>query len=472
MSLPELAILDPINQCTRAAVLIFAGQFEEAKEALGDFWRGLGEVPAIDNCQPEIAAEVLLQCGCLSGFLADAKASDAHEQAQNLLTRALGIFESHQNHAKVSEAKYELGICYFRKGSYDEARIVLQAALEGAPPEQHGKIVIGQTIVEILTGHYEEARDILLKSHSFFECASDALKGRWHGHMGLIHRRMARGRIEYLDRAIIEFTAAIYHYQQAGHIRYCGSNLNNLAMIYCRLGRYVEAHEQLDRAHLIFSGLRDQGNIAQVAETRTRTLIAEGRYQDAWRVIIGVIDILELSGERALLVDALTNKAIVQARLGDRVRSSQTFSYATQIGEESGALFNAGLAALSMMEELSLSSKELREVYRAADRYLSRTQDEEVMARLRDCARLAVEQLGVIQLHKNFSLPSVLHNLEASFIEEALTKTEGRITKAASLLGISHQALHLALDHRHKQLHSKRSQVVRRRKSIIKKPKV
>lgn len=136
---------------------------------------------------------------------------------------------------------------------------------------------------------------------------------------------MARGRIEYLDRAIIEFTAAIYHYEQAGHIRHCGSNLNNLAPILYKLGRYGEAHEHLDRAHLIFSRLRDKETVAQVEETRARAFIAEGKYRDAWRVIIGVVEVLERGGESALLVDALTNKAIVQARLGDKTQSIQTF---------------------------------------------------------------------------------------------------------------------------------------------------
>lgn len=92
------------------------------------------------------------------------------------------------------------------------------------------------------------------------------------------------------------------------------------------------------------------------------------------------------------------------------------------------------------------------------------------MARLRDCARLAVTQLGGPQLGQNFSLPSALRVVEASLIEEALTSTEGRITKAASLLGISHQALHSIIETRHRQLLSKRTPVQKRRKSIIKKP--
>jgi tetratricopeptide (TPR) repeat protein len=469
MSLADLAILDPLKRCAKAAELIYAGQYEQAKEALGGFWRSVGERPTVDHYPPETAGEILLQCGVLSSLLGNAQASLAQEKAKDMVSEARRLFQSCDNLSKISEANCELGGCYFRAGAYEEARIMYAQAFNGATPEQHCKTVIGAAIVEIFTGRYERADEILREAKPFFDDASDALKARWHGQLGLLLRRSARGRIEFLDRAIIEFTAAIYHYERAGHIRFCGRNLNNLAPILYKLGRYAEAHEQLDRAHLIFSRLRDKGNVAQVEETRARALIAEGRYVDAGRVIKGVVEILERGGESALLVDALTNKAIVQARLADHVQASQTFRHAIRLGEESGARFNAGLAAISMMEELKLRGRTLFRVYRTADECLSQTQDEEVMARLRGCARLAINQLGGPQLDKNFSLKSAMHFLEARYVEEALIKSEGRITKAASFLGVTHQALRNMLDHRHKNLLSKRLPMKKRYRSIIKK---
>jgi hypothetical protein len=168
-------------------------------------------------------------------------------------------------------------------------------------------------------------------------------------------------------------------------------------------------------------------------------------------------------------VDALANKAIVQSRLGDHTQASQTFRHAIKVGEESGARFNAGLAAISMMEELKLPGRTLFRAYRTADECLSQTQDEEVMARLRGCARLAINQLGGPQLDKNFSLRSALRFLEGRYIEEALIKSGGRITKAASHLGISHQALRNILDNRQQHLLSKRLPLRKRFKSIMKK---
>src|ERR1700750_1775835 len=94
-----------------------------------------------------------------------------------------------------------------------------------------------------------------------------------------------------------DFSAAIYHYEQAKHERYCGNNLNNLAFLLYKLGRYREAHEQLDRAQLIFTKLKDPGNLAQVDETRVRVLVAEKKYRDADRILADVIKTFEASGE-------------------------------------------------------------------------------------------------------------------------------------------------------------------------------
>jgi Flp pilus assembly protein TadD len=126
--------------------------------------------------------------------------------------QALEVFQAHNNQEKVIETQYQLGICYWRAGALDEAQVVLGEALKGASAEQRGKILICCAIVEIYSGRYEEARDILLRERLFFDKASHALQGRWHGEMAIILRKLAHGRVAYLDNSIIEFTAAIYHY--------------------------------------------------------------------------------------------------------------------------------------------------------------------------------------------------------------------------------------------------------------------
>ena len=70
---------------------------------------------------------------------------------------------------------------------------------------------------------------------------------------------------------------------------------------------------------------------------------------------------------------------------------------------------------------------------------------------------------------ENFNLPEEVKKFEAEYIERALLETEGRVTKASKLLGISHQHLSLLLKSRHKDLaHAKKA---RRRRSDYKKKK-
>jgi tetratricopeptide (TPR) repeat protein len=470
MSLTELEPSDILKTCTKTSELIYAGRYEEARNALGDLWGGVGVRPNLNRLPSEVAAEVLLQCGALSGCLGSAQGKDVQERTRDLLTEALEIFQAYNYQEKVSEARYELGICYWRSGALDEARITLTEALKGATTEQTGKILIGCAIVEVSSGRYEEARDILNREQSFFESASHALRGRWHGQMGIVWFGMAQGRIEHLDKAIIEYTAAIYHYEQAGHIRYCGSNQNNLAFLLYKLGRYPEAHEHLDKAQRIFVRLKESGNIAQVKETRARILLAEERYLEARRVIIEVVDALERAGEQALLADALIVKATVQARLGNAEESLKTFRYAIRVGEESGALFSAGLAAVVMIEEHGkhLAERKLYHLYRRADRLLAATQDADAIDRLRACARIVISKLYGPEMDEYFTLPETVLKYEARFIEQALEEERGSISRAAHRLGLSHQTLGAMLNTRHRSLSSKRSPEIKRKKSIIK----
>ncbi|MCA1634221.1 MAG: tetratricopeptide repeat protein, partial [Acidobacteria bacterium] len=384
-------------RCGVAAGFINAGQYEEAREALGELWRGLGERPEVETLGPATAAEALLQCGVLSGWLGSARNTPGtQEKAKDLLSEALREFQSQGARLKASEAQYELGMCYWRLGAHDEARVTLDEALKGlaeSDAELRAKILIRHTLVEVWTGRCHDAWRILKEAQPFFESCGDAIKGRWHGQLGIILLKLAttEGRADYADRAIIEFTAAIYHYEQAKHERYCATNLNNLAFLLYKSGRYGEAHAQLDRAQSIFTKLKDPGNLAQVDETRARVLVAERKYPEANRIIANVVQTFDRSGESALLADALTVQGVVWARLGNFDLSLEVLRHAVKIGYDAGALANAGLAALTLIEEHGeggrLSDAELYDLYQRADELLRGTQDVEDIARLRACAR-------------------------------------------------------------------------------------
>src|ERR1051325_958902 len=207
--------------CSKTSDLIYAGQYEAARDELGELWAGVGKRPQL-NFTPQLNAEILLQCGTLSGWLGSAKQIDAQEKAKDLLTEALHIFQNLKLKNKVSETQYELGECYWRLGAYDECRIVLGEAMKRLEDTKlQAKILIRQTTIEIWEGKYHDALERLKQAQELFESCSDAIKGRWHGQMALSLRKLAtaEGRLDYADRAIIEFTASIYHCEKAGHER-------------------------------------------------------------------------------------------------------------------------------------------------------------------------------------------------------------------------------------------------------------
>jgi tetratricopeptide (TPR) repeat protein len=431
----------------RAAELIFEGRYEEARRELGAFWQGVGRRPRLDGLGESAAAEVLMQCGALSARFGSTRGvAAAQEAAKDLLSEALRIFETAGPAAKVSEAKYELGGCYWRLGALEEARLLLAEALRGLGPadsELKAKILIRQTLVEVSAYRYHDAWGVLKEAEPVFEAVGDALKGKWHAQKALVLMQLAgaAGGGDYTDRAIIEFTAAIHHLCQAGLEQFCGASLNNLAFLLYRQGRYEEAHLQLDRARRIFTRLRDPGVISQIDETRARVLTAEGRHAEAEAVIKGAVRALREGGGRALLADALVVRGVVEARRGKFSESISTLREAVVAAETAGSPESAGRAALTLVEEHArerLSEEEAYEAYRRADDLLARTQDAGDIARLRACARLVLDRCAAVELGEGFLLPRAVRAHEARFIKKALLLEDGSISRAAKRLGVKH----------------------------------
>lgn len=466
-------------RCAVASDFIHKGQYEAAREALGGLWTGIGARPDISGLPPAVAAAVLLQCGALTGLFGVARnVSGIQERAKDLLTEAVREFQNQGRYAKASEAQAELGACYWRLGAHDDARVIMREALEPlteSDVELKARIHVRRTLVEISENRYNEALNILKEAEPVFQSANDALKGRWYGQRAIVYLKLSatERRADYADRAILEFTAAIYHYEQARHERYCGNNLNNLAFLLYKLGRYREAHEHLDRAQLIFTKLKDPGNLAQVDETRARILVAEKKYRDAERIIGGVIKVFEQGEESALLADALSIQGVVWARLRAHEASINILREAVKVAEESGAPIQAGHAALTLIEERGagwlLPKEDLLGIFNRAGNLLKGTQDLEDKERLLACAQIVIKRLSGMQIHdRNFTFYGAVEELEAKLIEQALEIEGGSITRAAARLGLKRQTLSNMLKVRHKKLFGKRTPPIPRLKSIIK----
>lgn len=466
-------------RCQVAAELIHIGKYEKAREALGELWRGTGQRPNVEGLAERTRAEVLFQAGVLSGWIGASKqVVGAQEAAKDLISESAALFERLGDYNRSAAAHADLALCYWREGAYDEARTMLEgvASLIEDDAQLKAKTVLRFAVVDSSAGRYSDALRLLMESASLFgEGVSHTLRGSFHNELAIALQLLGKAerRADYTDRAILEYTAAAYHFEQARHERYVARIENNLAFLLYKLGRYQDAHEHLDRAQAILTKIKDAGTLAQVDETRARVLVAERKYRDADRTLASVIKTLEQGDESALLADALTVQGVVWARLWVYESSINVLRRAAEVAESVGALSNAGLAVLTLIEEHGatwrMRPSEVYEAYLRADRLLKETQDAEDVGRLRACARIVMRRLTVVQFgDKNFTLPGAVHEFEAKLIERALEESGGSLVAAARILGLTHQTLGSILNSRHKQLTAKRKPPQRRLKSIIK----
>jgi tetratricopeptide (TPR) repeat protein len=477
-------------QCQIAADFEQRGEYDAARDALAGWWRGVGERPALEGLSELTAAEVLLRAGSLSGYLGSVRQIEgAQEAAKDLISESITRFEALGETIKVAAARSELGFCYRRAGAYDDARVVYQEALKGLAggieKELRAKILLRLVIVESLSGRYNDALRILTDETQFFEeSTDDFLKGKFHNELALILMFLGKAehRADYIDRAIIEYTAASVHFEQAGHNSYFARAENNLGFLLHNVGRYDDAHEHLNRARQLFISLSDRGSVAQVDETRARVLLAQGKPGAAESAISEAVRVLSKGGEQGLLAEALTTQGRVLSRLGNFIESLKTLRRAANVGEEAGAVEDAGRALLSLIEEHAerLAEHELLEAYERANNLLRETQDAETISRLRACSirivsarRAALSQRHARSLEdfwSEFNLNEKVHTYEARYVRRALIDGQGSITRASRLLGLHHHSTLAAMldgEGRHKDLAHLRTPPETRRQSII-----
>lgn len=386
-------------RCRLARRLEGAGAYEEAREILRPFWPRFGERPAVEGLDDETAADLLLRAGVLTKWIGgDARLAHGHEAAKDLVSEGLSIFERLGLVERAAEAQAELAHCYWREGAVDEAHVLLKEALArpGVGGEVRALALLRLALVEDSATRYSEGYRILKENAALFESLDNhTLLGAFHNELATVYHNLGavENREDFLDRALVEYTAASFHLEQAGHARYQAHVENNLGLFFHRRGRDDEAHEHLDRARTLFVSLGDRIYAAQVDETRARVLLAQGRAAEAERLARGAAEVFERAGEQALLAEALTTRARALARLERLLEARADFGRAEEVAGQAGNAEAAGLALLTLVEALApqLGADELRAVYLRADELLARTQDPEVSERLRRAARRVLD---------------------------------------------------------------------------------
>jgi tetratricopeptide (TPR) repeat protein len=471
-------------RCRLARHLEEAGDYDAAREAMADLWQGVGARPMLEGLDDETKAHVLLRVGAITGWIGSAgQIEGAQETAKDLISESARMFAELGKRKKAAEARGDLAICYWREGAFDEARVTLKGALDEfdeSDVEQRAIALLRMALIERSSNRFNEALRIHNLATPLFDGITDHLLTA-HFHLGfanaLKHLRATENREDYTDRALIEYTAAGFHFEQAGHTRYQACVESNIGSLFGIIGKFEKAHEHLDRAQMLMTQLKDNVHLAQVDETRARVLVAEGRLVEAEKTARSAVLRLERGDEFSLLAEALTTHGIALAQLHHPEQARAALERAVNVAEQAGDSEGAGIAALTLIEQLSanLSAEEVCATVDRARVLLEKTENTNTVRRL---ARSAFQALFLTYSTTapsdwtNFSLKQALLKYEANVIKQALKDSGGSVTRAARLLGFKHhQSLISLISSRHKELLTVRSEIRKRRQHLMSHPK-
>lgn len=481
-----------LDSCQTALELKDKGKYERARNAMHPLWRRVGERPDTKGLHPSVCAELLLTVGILTGWLGSKEGVEgAQELAKNLISESITFYESVGDTKKVAAARAEIAYCYWREGGFDEARIMLTEALQKLTVEGNtrARALLKLVTVEWSDSRYSVALEILEDNVALFKKVTNhTTKGNYHNELAIVLRNLATAeqRNDYFRRAIKEYEEADHHFKLASNIVFRADVKNNLGFLLYKAGRFKEAHGYLEQARRLTASLRDKIGTAQIDDTRAQVFVAEKKYKEAVGVAKLAVRVLEKSGHQCLLADALITQGIALARLRQTDHAQYTFQKAIEVAHQVGALNKAGIAALTLIEELDeLPADTLYAAYDRASEWLAKSQSQDLLLRLNAAARKVISRLAheskaeaasaeearpedpiEALLNKPCDLPAEVLKYEGSLIKRALAKANGSLTRAAAMLSMSYQALAYILESRQKDLLKERSPIRRRSRKV------
>jgi tetratricopeptide (TPR) repeat protein len=425
--------------CQQAKLHENKGNYEEAWRSLSAHWPHFGERPQLTGLAPSVAAEVLLRAGVITSAIGGKnQLPGAQESAKNLISESISIFQSLNYQPKIEEGQVELALCYWRTGELNEARDLLGETLARlkADSEVRCRAVLRLAIVELDSSRHHESLSLLTTNSSGFEkIENDTIRGCYHLTLGNVLELLweQEQRSDYLDRSLIEYAAASYHFEQVDHRSYLGNVQNNLGFLYFKINRCDEALDHLDYARRVFKDLADIIALAQVDDTRAGVFLKQGLPDEAEEAARSSVDTLEKTDRHALLAESLITYGRALARLGDYTDSFAAFQRAISLSELTGSNNKASEAALAAFREIG--------------EYLTVSETEKVVS--------------------GRTLSDEVNSYEHELIKRALENAQGSVTHAARSLGISYQALGYMLETRHKSLLKDRTPPRRRMRRIL-----
>ena len=331
-----------------------SGKYDEALAELRDIWEDTTGFPNVEEFEPRMAAELILRCGSLIGFVGHNKQiPDAQEKSKNLITEARRRFLNIYNVEKIAECENYLALAYWRTGELVEAETWVEEAFSHNLPDSADIRIYSHLIKSLIflsEGRFEEIVDDLSKIEGNFRKYGDAfLNGSFCTNFGLALKNLGR-----TSEALKKFELAKFYHSRSRHQIYLGTVENNLAQLYKLENKFIEAHRAIDNATKIFKQIKDRTREGFSLDTKALIYFTEKRYSEALKTIEKSLAILRKGENAAYLVETYLTKVKILLYLEDFSSATLCLSDAVQLAKSQ----ISEKAALNLVKEFELALEE------------------------------------------------------------------------------------------------------------------
>lgn len=293
------------------------GRYEDALAEVRHLWPDLSAMPDVTGLDSRDAAEMMLRCGSLIGFLGHIRPiPNAQEKSKNLLTQARTRFLEIYDIEKIAECENYLALSYWRTGEINEAEAWIEESQSRDLPDQSFHRLYSHSIKCLTLLKKKDYKGILAYllplERNFLSSRDKGLSGDFFNNCAVAHQELGNP-----DEAVKYYEMARDSYQIAGHKTYLGIIQNNLAMLYMRLRMFEKARNVSDDATKAFRLSKDRTREGFSLDTKAQILLAEGRHQAALETLEKAIAILKKTENSAYVIEAYMTRVRTLVYLDD-----------------------------------------------------------------------------------------------------------------------------------------------------------
>lgn len=330
------------------------GRYEEALAEVRHIWEDTTALPNTDDFEPQTAAEIILRCGSLIGFLGHIKQiPNAQEKSKNLLTEAYNRFLDIYQVEKIAECANYLALAYWRAGELVEAETWIEEALSyDLRPSNRVRLYshVIKSMILLLSKKYEDVCSRLTElEDDFLNYADDFLKGSFYNNYGLALKNLGK-----IDAAFPSLESGRDYYVKSGNKFHCGLAENNLAQLYKSQNKFTQAHKAIDNATKIFRKIKDKTREGFSLDTKAQIYFVEKKYSKALETIEKALTILGKGENAAYLIETYLTKVKILLYLDDFSAATLCLSDAVQLAKTR----ISEKAALNLVKEFELVLEE------------------------------------------------------------------------------------------------------------------